>query len=90
MEEDAANMNSEGGQLPQNTVGLNEYKTGKVGQLRQYQVEIKSFDPDNAERLFQECRGRIAMCQNIDEVDTVVQAYYSEVIKGEFNRNEEK
>ena len=70
-----------------NDVDLTDYKNEKLSQVRQYNIESELFNPDNAARLLHECCSAIEACQNAEDIDTIVQTYYSEIVKYEFNRN---
>mmetsp|Transcript_9270 Transcript_9270/g.11709 ORF Transcript_9270/g.11709 Transcript_9270/m.11709 type:complete len:269 (-) Transcript_9270:34-840(-) len=70
-----------------NGIELNMYKNEKLSQVRQYNVESELLNPDNAARLLHECCSAIEACQNAEDIDTIVQTYYSEIVKYEFNRN---
>lgn len=66
---------------------LSDYKTEKISQVKQYNVENKAYNPEEAEELLHNCQKKIRLCDNIDDIDELVKIFYGELVKGEFYGN---
>ncbi len=62
-----------------------EYKYEKINQVKQYHVEnFSAANPQDAEEMLLKCQNKIRLCSYMDDVDEVVNMYYSNVVKGQF------
>lgn len=66
---------------------LDEYKTEKIDQVRQYHLEnsIYNPDPENAAELLRSCQHKIRRAINFEDVDDLVKMFHDELVKNELN-----
>jgi len=69
------------------SVSLGECKAEKISQVKQYHVENKAYNPEEAEELLHNCQNKIRLCSSIEDIDELVKIFYGELVKGEFYGN---
>lgn len=73
--------------LCQEGASLDEYKSEKINQIKQYHVENRALNPEEAEEMLKNCQNKIRMASNTLDIDELVKIYYDELVKREFDRN---